>query len=189
MRNWISACCLAAALALSPPIVVSAQTKPANATAQCKDGTYSTAKTRRGACSAHGGVGTWFGAGEATKTPAKTSGKVADNAASARPANATGQCQDGTYTTAATRRGACSGHGGVTAWFADAAPRQHSNPPPRSTGGETAPTPPPATPRPTTSTADHPANATAKCKDGTFSFAAQHRGACSHHGGVAEWYK
>jgi uncharacterized protein with FMN-binding domain len=170
------------------PVFVSAQTKPANATAQCKDGTYSTAKTRRGACSQHGGVTTWFGAEEATKSPA---GK-APTAASRRPANATGQCQDGSYTTAATKQGACSRHGGVTTWFADSAARERSNPPPRSTAGETAPAPVPATPRPpkpTTSTAEHPANATAKCKDGTFSFAAQHRGACSHHGGVAEWYK
>lgn len=29
--------------------------------------------------------------------------------------------------------------------------------------------------------------ATAQCKDGTFSHAANHRGACSHHGGVAKW--
>ena len=31
--------------------------------------------------------------------------------------------------------------------------------------------------------------ATAKCMDGTFSYAAHHQGACSHHGGVAVWYK
>lgn len=31
--------------------------------------------------------------------------------------------------------------------------------------------------------------ATAKCMDGTLSYAANHRGACSHHGGVAEWYR
>ena len=34
-----------------------------------------------------------------------------------------------------------------------------------------------------------PKGATAKCKDGTYSFAKHHQGACSHHGGVAEWYK
>lgn len=34
-----------------------------------------------------------------------------------------------------------------------------------------------------------PKNATAKCKDGTYSYAKHHQGACSHHGGVAEWYK
>jgi hypothetical protein len=31
--------------------------------------------------------------------------------------------------------------------------------------------------------------ATALCNDGTYSYAANHQGACSHHGGVAEWYK
>ena len=30
--------------------------------------------------------------------------------------------------------------------------------------------------------------ATAQCKDGTYSRSTQHRGACSHHGGVAKWF-
>ena len=34
---------------------------PAGASAQCKDGTYSMSKTRRGTCSHHGGVATWLG--------------------------------------------------------------------------------------------------------------------------------
>ncbi len=34
-----------------------------------------------------------------------------------------------------------------------------------------------------------PANATAKCKDGTFSISAHHSGSCSHHGGVAQFLK
>jgi hypothetical protein len=37
--------------------------------------------------------------------------------------------------------------------------------------------------------AQAPQGATAKCKDGTYSHAATHRGACSRHGGVAEWLK
>lgn len=47
---------------------------------------------------------------------------------------------------------------------------------------------PPA--RPQSSTAANgrnPAGATAQCKDGTYSYASTHRGACSHHGGVAKW--
>ena len=32
-----------------------------------------------------------------------------------------------------------------------------------------------------------PAGASAKCRDGTFSFSRSRRGTCSHHGGVAEW--
>lgn len=31
--------------------------------------------------------------------------------------------------------------------------------------------------------------ATALCNDGTYSYAAHHQGACSHHGGVAQFYK
>ncbi|HEV2283794.1 MAG TPA: DUF3761 domain-containing protein [bacterium] len=30
---------------------------------------------------------------------------------------------------------------------------------------------------------------TALCNDGTYSYAAHHQGACSHHGGVAVWYR
>jgi hypothetical protein len=34
---------------------------------------------------------------------------------------------------------------------------------------------------------NNPAGATAQCKDGTYSHAKTHQGACSHHGGVAKW--
>ncbi|OIQ78755.1 hypothetical protein GALL_395370 [mine drainage metagenome] len=34
-----------------------------------------------------------------------------------------------------------------------------------------------------------PAGATAKCRDGEYSFSQHHRGTCSGHGGVAEWYR
>ena len=33
-----------------------------------------------------------------------------------------------------------------------------------------------------------PADASARCRDGTYSFSQNRRGTCSHHGGVAEWY-
>ncbi len=32
-----------------------------------------------------------------------------------------------------------------------------------------------------------PAGATAECNDGTYSFSQNHRGTCSHHGGVKRW--
>lgn len=34
-----------------------------------------------------------------------------------------------------------------------------------------------------------PAGATARCKDGTYSYSRNKQGTCSHHGGVAEWLK
>lgn len=33
-----------------------------------------------------------------------------------------------------------------------------------------------------------PAGASAKCRDGSYSFSQNRRGTCSHHGGVAVWY-
>lgn len=36
-------------------------------------------------------------------------------------------------------------------------------------------------------TGQTPAGASAKCRDGSFSFSQNHRGTCSHHGGVASW--
>src|SRR5438270_3471001 len=51
---------------------------PNGATAQCNDGSYSKAKTERGACSSHGGVKTWFGASTADgKAAAKDASKPA----------------------------------------------------------------------------------------------------------------
>lgn len=32
-----------------------------------------------------------------------------------------------------------------------------------------------------------PAGATAQCRDGSYSFSQNHRGTCSHHGGVSRW--
>jgi hypothetical protein len=37
---------------------------------------------------------------------------------SAAPAGSTGQCKDGSYTSTASKRGACKGHTGVKEWYA-----------------------------------------------------------------------
>jgi hypothetical protein len=56
-----------------------------------------------------------------------------------------------------------------------------------SSGSATSPSPPPPPP-PAPTSASHPAGATAKCNDGTFSYSAHHSGSCSHHHGVAVFY-
>jgi Protein of unknown function (DUF3761) len=170
--------------ATAPPSSTAAT--PSGATAQCKDGSYSHAKTQQGACSSHGGVATWFGE-STTSTPATSNSRAATPArrsgtpVSGAPNGATAQCQDGSYSTAQSRQGACSGHGGVATWLDETATKETPTPPPTQAK-------PPAE-APTRVTKADQGNATAKCKDGTLSYSKHHSGTCSHHGGVAEWYK
>jgi hypothetical protein len=53
-----------------------------------------------------------------------------------------------------------------------------------SNSSSTTPTAPVATPP----ASNIPSGATGRCNDGTYTYATNHQGACSHHGGVAEWY-
>src|SRR5947209_7029939 len=104
----------------------------------CKDGTKSAA-VGKGACAAHGGVAGTASAGkkksstsEAKKGETKSEAKSKAPSASTAPADlqsaaksptaatdnsdaadAIAQCKDGTYWHSASRRGACSRHGGV----------------------------------------------------------------------------
>jgi hypothetical protein len=87
---------------------------------------------------------------------------------------ATVTCEDGT--TSKPGRGACSHHGGI----AGAGSSPEAATPHGTTAGR----------RPSSaSSASSASGATARCEDGTYSHAAHHTGACSHHGhgGVAEW--
>jgi hypothetical protein len=70
-------------------------------------------------------------------------------------------CKDGT---GATDKLKCVGHGGV-----------EGNPALGSGGDEPG------------GVTESPTGATARCKDGLYSHAKGHTGACSHHGGVAKW--
>jgi len=121
-----------------------------------------------------------------------------------KPKGATAQCVDGTYSRAQSQQGACSSHGGVKTWYGSAAKAE-------ATAGraerkverteekaerKVARTEAKAD-RKIDRTEDKisprrvgtPATATAKCNDGTYSYAERHQGACSNHGGVAEFYK
>jgi hypothetical protein len=121
--------------AMSAFVLLPAAAKaPADATGECKDGTYTKSEGKEGACSSHGGVKKWLAPGKAAESV-----KTAE-----RPGDATGQCKDGSYSTAASKSGACSGHKGVKAWYgapvtekaAEPKTTRTAAPAPRSTAGE-----------------------------------------------------
>jgi hypothetical protein len=161
----------AVALIAFGPANVAAQTKPKNATGQCKDGTYTTAKSKAGACSNHGGVTTWYAdttsdksAAQATKDHAATAGK-----ATADAAKTTGE--------------ATKDAGKATAGAATTGAKSAANATKKGVGAVTG------NAKTATKPSDAPAAATGKCKDGTYTEAKEHSGACSRHGGVAAWYQ
>ena len=140
MNKLIFTLAVAGAFAVYP----AAAKAPADATGECKDGTYTQSQGKEGACSSHGGVKKWL-----APTKASESARAAE-----RPSDATGQCKDGSYSSAASKSGACSGHKGVKAWYGAPAKEKAAErtapmrdepkttrtaaPAPRSTAGETA---------------------------------------------------
>jgi uncharacterized protein DUF3761 len=60
MRRFLVAALVSASMALATDLAAQQPKPPANETARCKDGTYSTSKTVQGTCSSHKGVAEWL---------------------------------------------------------------------------------------------------------------------------------
>ena len=200
MRTLMFALLAGAAIGIATP--VSAQI----ATTMCKDGSTS-AVSGRGACTDHGGVDK--GATKQAKKAMKTEQKA--EVKSAKAAGTQVPCTDGSLSNPG--RGACSHHGGVQVGGSSATvptsrptPSMATPPSPSATPatpapGSRVPTPKqvPAATAPTPATAPNaasrrgedndPTGALAQCKDGMYSHASNHRGACARHKGVAKWLR
>lgn len=180
-------------------VALAAQGRPANATGECKDGTYSTAANKSGACSGHGGVKTWFANDKAGAKGAKDDAKAAGKATKDATEKAGKATAKGANAAAAATKDAAESTGKATANGAKAA--ENATKDAAETAGKATAKGAAAAGTATKDAAgsmknavksrpsDAPQDATAKCKDGTYSHAKQHSGACSGHGGVAEWYQ
>src|SRR5450432_933204 len=64
------------------------------------------------------------------------------------PSGSTGECKDGSYTSAESKRGACAGHGGVKDWYSTKAPSKTTAESQATAPAKVPPTPAAASPSP-----------------------------------------
>lgn len=130
-------------------------------TVACGDGTTSTA-VGRGACARHGGVKavkTARATARPTGAPVPTPGTAAPPVPMRRVSSHRAMTPEAGATTPATTAAPARNSSAAHAGVAGSGAKEDNN----------------------------PAGAVAKCKDGLYSHARSHRGACSRHGGVGQW--
>ena len=189
MRKFLFALSALAAgciFASSVPAVAAARnydcSKPGNANkSACKNAAPKPAKTAPAAKAKE----TKAAASKATKTaqaskPAKPGTKPAVKQAAASERHY--DCSKAGNANKAACKGAAAA---VTKAIAKPAPA--GKPAPKVTAMPKAGPAPKAAPAATSSENNIAAGAIAQCKDGTYSHAKHHRGACSRHGGVGKW--
>jgi Protein of unknown function (DUF3761) len=113
MKRAIRLMAVAAGLLVAQVAV--AQAPPAGSTGQCKDGTYSTAASKQGACRGHQGVKEWYAAAPAAPAAAAAAPAAATKAATTTAATAPAAATSAATTTAATTSKAASSTASKTA--------------------------------------------------------------------------